>query len=70
MYTTGELIAQIEAVYDELDKCQGRLLSARLAKDGDGEIRALRELEGLVIGVQQELTVIYGFLKESDNESE
>ncbi len=68
MYTIEELIAQIDATYRELGWCQDDILSARLSRDPDGELKALHKMEGLVIGVQQEFSVLREFLKEIEKD--
>ena len=67
MYTRKEIIDEIKSVYEDLNLCQTELISARLAKDHKREMKALYELERQVIGVQQDLTVIYNYLNEHYN---
>ena len=67
MYSRKELLEEIKSVYEDLNLCQNELISARLAKDHKREMKALRELERQVIGVQQDLTVIYNYLNEHYN---
>lgn len=64
MYARKEIINEIESLYKEIDLCQNDILYARLAKDCDREKKALDKLESIVIGVQQDLTVIHTYLKE------
>ena len=67
MYTRKEIIDEIKSVYEDLNLCQTELISARLAKDHKREMKALYELERQIIGVQQDLTVIYNYLNEHYN---
>ena len=67
MYTRKEIIDEIKSVYEDLNLCQTELISARVAKDHKREMKALYELERQVIGVQQDLTVVYNYLNEHYN---
>jgi hypothetical protein len=67
MYTRKEIIDEIKSVYEDLNLYQNELISARLAKDHKREMKALHELERQVVGVQQDLTVIYNYLNEHYN---
>ncbi len=63
MYTRKETIEEINKLYGEIDKVQDEILAARLEKDSEKELKALRQMESLAIGVQQDLTVIRDYLE-------
>ncbi len=63
MYTRKEIIGEINKLYGEISKAQDEILAARGEKDSENELKALRQMESLAIGVQQDLTVIRAYLE-------
>lgn len=63
MYTRKGIIDEINKLYGEISKVQDEILAARLEKDSENELKALRQIESLAIGVQQDLTVIRAYLE-------
>ncbi len=63
MYTRKGIIEEIKKLYGEISKVQDKIISSRLNKDSAKELKALRQMESLAIGVQQDLMVIRGYLE-------
>ncbi len=63
MYTRKEILKEIERLYEEIERCQDSILSARDKTNAEKESKALSRMEGIVIGVQQDLTVIRDYLE-------
>lgn len=67
MCKRNEIIEEINKLYEKISKVQDEILAARLGKDSEKELKALRQMESLAIGVQQDLTVIRDYLEAHPN---
>ena len=63
MHTGKGIIGEINKLYEAINITQDKLLAARTEKDSGKELEALHQMEGLAIGVQQDLTVIRDYLE-------
>lgn len=63
MYKRNEIIEEIKRLYDEISEVQDDILRARLENNSEKELKALRQMESLAIGVQQDLMVIRDYIE-------
>ena len=58
----GRLLASVDKLYKDIDKCITDLVSARINKDVFADGRALFTMESLMVATLQELSYIHDFL--------
>ena len=68
MYTRQQLLTEIERLYAEMDEAQNALILSRLNKEPEKEAQALRRMERLYVGIQQDLTCVHDFLVNENRE--
>ena len=65
----NKLIAEITALYSDIDLCISELLSGRINKeDSKAEGNALFKMEGLMVATLQDLSCVLDYLKTGENE--
>lgn len=64
-YTKAQILAEIAKLHNDIDTCVTELIASRLAHDTDREGKALFTMEGIMVGVQQDLSVFNDFLLDS-----
>lgn len=68
MYTRQQLLTEIERLYAEMDEVQDALILSRLNKEPEKEAQALRRMERLYVGIQQDLTCVHDYLVNENRE--
>lgn len=68
MYTRQQLLTEIERLYAEMDEVQNALILSRLNKEPEKEAQALRRMERLYVGMQQDLTCVHDYLVNENRE--
>lgn len=68
MYTRQQLLTEIERLYAEMDEVQNALILSRLNKEPEKEAQALRRMERLYVGIQQDLTCVHDYLVNENRE--
>lgn len=64
-YTKDEILRVCREDFNEIDKCITNLVKSRLNDDEKMEQKTLCEMEKLICGIQQDLTVVIDYI---DNE--
>ena len=65
IYTKDEVLRVCREDFNEIDKCITNLVKSRLNDDEKMEQKTLCEMEKLICGIQQDLTVVIDYI---DNE--
>lgn len=68
MQTRRQLLTEIERLYEEMDEVQRALILSRLNKEPEKEAVALRRMESLYVGIQQDLTCVHDYLVNENRE--
>lgn len=62
-YTKEDIISICKDLYMDIDKCIDDIVKSRLKKDIALENKAHFEMEKIIVGTKQDLTVIIDYLK-------
>ena len=62
----NEILNECATLYQDIDKCITNLIKARLNDDSKSEQKAFFEMEKLMIGTLQDLTVIIDYIENND----
>lgn len=66
IYSRKQILAEIIRLNKQIDSCITEIVASRLAHDKEREGRAIFTMEGIIVGVQQDLSVLFGFLSEQE----
>ena len=61
-YTKDEILKVCRDDLNDIDKCIANLIKSRLNADKELEQKTLCEMEKLICGIQQDLTVVYDYI--------
>lgn len=61
-YTKDEILKVCRDDFNDIDKCIENLIKSRLNADKELEQKTLCEMEKLICGIQQDLTVVYDYI--------
>lgn len=64
--TKNEILNECTSLYHDIDTCITNLVKARLNNDSKSEQKAYFEMEKLMIGTLQDLTVIMDYIENKD----
>lgn len=65
-YTKDEILKVCRDDLNDIDKCIGNLIKSRLNADKELEQKTLCEMERLICGIQQDLTVVYDYINDKE----
>lgn len=63
-YTKDEILKVCRDDFNDIDKCITNLVKSRLNADKELEQKTLCEMERLICGIQQDLTVVYDYIND------
>ena len=61
-YTKDEILKICRENFNDIDKCISNLIKSRLNADNELEQKTFCEMERLICGIQQDLTVVYDYI--------
>ena len=67
-YTKEEILDTCKSMFNDIDECITNLVKARLNNDEKKERRTLNEMESLMCGIQQDLTVVIDYISSEEYE--
>lgn len=67
-YTKEEILDTCKLMFNDIDDCITNLVRARLNNDEKMERRTLNEMESLMCGIQQDLTVVIDYISSEEYE--
>lgn len=65
-YTKDEILKVCRDDFNDIDKCIANLIKSRLNTDEELEQKTLCEMESLICGIQQDLTVVYDYINSKE----
>lgn len=66
IYSKEDVLNICQSIFNDIDKCITKLVKSRLNSDAKMEMDASREMESLICGIQQDITVINDYIKKID----